>query len=98
MKPHVFQRQADDEYAEGLRYYAEINAKLGQRFYFEVERCLREICLAPQRHRLFEQDARRYLCKIFPYAIVYRDQPDRVIIVAVMHLRRRPGYWLHRLD
>lgn len=98
MKPHVFQRQADDEYEEGVRYYAEINPTLGQRFYFEIERGLREICLAPQRHRLFVGSARRYLCVGFPYAIIYRDEPDRVVIVAVMHLKRAPGYWVHRVD
>ena len=98
MKPHVFQRQADDEYAEAVRYYAEITPILGQRFYFEVERGLREICLAPQRHRPFGPGARRFLCAGFPYAIVYRDLPERVIIVAVMHLAREPGYWHRRLD
>ena len=80
-----------------LRHYAGISPTLGQRFYFEVERCLREICAAPLRYRRIEQDARRFLCEDFPFAVIYRDQPDRVVIVAVVHLKRRPGYWLERL-
>jgi len=33
----------------------------------------------------------------FPYAVVYRDQPERIEIVAVAHAARRPGYWQNRL-
>ena len=29
----------------------------------------------------------------FPYGLIYRIQSDRVVIVAVMHLKRRPFYW-----
>ena len=29
---------------------------------------------------------------------IYEDQPDRIWIVAVAHLSRRPGYWAQRLE
>lgn len=33
----------------------------------------------------------------FPYAIVYREvSEEEVEIVAVAHLKRRPGYWTGR--
>jgi len=38
------------------------------------------------------------LSQEFPYAVVYLEQPDRVWIVAIMHLKRRPGYWRKRLS
>jgi hypothetical protein len=28
---------------------------------------------------------------------LYRGEPERIYIVAVMHLHRRPGYWRSRL-
>ena len=40
--------------------------------------------------RYFKLDA-------FPYALVYIERSDKVIGVAVAHLRRRPGYWRSRL-
>ncbi|HVU25602.1 MAG TPA: hypothetical protein VHE13_15845 [Opitutus sp.] len=97
MKPHVFQRHADDDYCKALRHYGGISPTLGQCFYFEVERCLQEICATPQRYRRIEGEARRLLCEDFPFAIIYCDQPERGVIVAVMHLKRRPGYWRERL-
>jgi hypothetical protein len=33
----------------------------------------------------------------FPYAVLYRPDPDEIVVVAVMHQRRRPGYWLGRM-
>jgi hypothetical protein len=34
----------------------------------------------------------------FPFRVVYELQPDRIWIVAVAHLSRRPGYWTRRLE
>ena len=30
-------------------------------------------------------------------AVLYVDHPDRVLIIAVIHMKRRPGYWRKRL-
>ncbi|WP_424204564.1 hypothetical protein [Sulfuricaulis sp.] len=32
----------------------------------------------------------------FPYGIIYRVRFDVIEIIAVMHLRRSPGYWKQR--
>ena len=34
---------------------------------------------------------------IFPYAVVFMEKPEHIWIVAVMHMKRRPGYWRERL-
>jgi len=39
---------------------------------------------------------RRILLRRFPYQIVYRLKPDGIVVVAVAHLKRRPGYWKSR--
>ena len=41
--------------------------------------------------------ARRYRLTRFPLGIVYVNPDDDIIVFAVMHLRRRPGYWRERL-
>jgi len=33
----------------------------------------------------------------FSYAVLYRAEAEQILLVAVMHLHRRPGYWRHRL-
>lgn len=34
----------------------------------------------------------------YPYRIVYTVEPDTTLILACVHERREPGYWLHRLN
>jgi len=40
---------------------------------------------------------RRYVLPDFPYSVIYFVEAA-IIIVAVAHDRRRPGYWRERLN
>jgi len=39
---------------------------------------------------------RRRLCQRFPYGLLYTLAGNEVRVLAVMNLRRRPGYWVGR--
>jgi toxin ParE1/3/4 len=41
-------------------------------------------------------DVRRFLLARFPFAIAFTLAPDEVVVLAIAHLRRRPGYWFGR--
>lgn len=97
MKPHIFHPEAGEEYAHAVECYAEILPELGSRFHDEIERLIREVCRQPERFLRFSPPAQRALARKFPYSVVYLNQPDRIWIVAVMHAKRRPGYWRERL-
>ena len=43
-----------------------------------------------------DPETRRVLVTRFPYQVVYRLGQDDLEIVAIAHLKRRPGYWKHR--
>jgi hypothetical protein len=32
----------------------------------------------------------------FPYLVVYREDATRILVVAVAHEKRKPGYWRKR--
>jgi toxin ParE1/3/4 len=97
VKRAVFHPEASQEYLAALAYHAAIGAGLGARFDAEIQRLVSEASREPQRFLRFAPPARRALSREFPYSVVYLDQPDRVWIVAVMHAKRRPGYWRARL-
>lgn len=98
MKPHVFHPAADAEYAEAATYYSSISPELGGRFYDEIERLIQDIRRQPELFRVFDRPARRHFSTVFPYSVIYLDQPDRTWIVAIAHMKRQPRYWRQRLD
>ncbi len=98
MKPHRFHPAADEEYALAAAYYAGVEPQLGDRFYEAIERSIRAIRARPATYRDVGSGVRRYLTEDFPFAILYLDERDAVWIVAVMHLKRHPDCWQHRLS
>ena len=93
----IFHPEAGAEYTQAVEYYAGIRSDLGNRFYDEIERLVSEIGRHPDRFFRFSPPARRALSREFPNSVVYLEQSDGVWIVAVMHAKRRPDYWKHRL-
>ena len=43
-------------------------------------------------------EGRRASTRVFPNGILYTIESDYVLIVAVAHRSRAPGYWQHRLQ
>ena len=84
------------EYSEAVGYYEDHAAGLGREFFDEVQRVLRVIEENPKLGSPFERPYRRVHCRRFPFAVVYREDRNVVWVQAVMHLRRRPGYWKGR--
>jgi plasmid stabilization system protein ParE len=39
---------------------------------------------------------RRSLIRRFPYSLLYRVDADEIVVLAVMHQKRHPAYWLSR--
>ncbi len=97
MKPTIFHPQADDEFAEAVAHYAGKAPGLGDRFYDTVLRLVAEIEAAPQLHRPWRHGTRRHFTREFPYALIYLERPDRIMVLAVAHFKRRPDYWRERL-
>ena len=97
MKPHAFHPEAEQEYAQAAKYYSDADPELGGRFYDEMERLIQDVRRDPKRFRHFDPPAQRHFSTVFPYAVIYVEQPDRIWILAMMHLKRRPGYWKSRV-
>jgi plasmid stabilization system protein ParE len=92
-----FHPEALSEYLAATRYYGDCQSGLDIRFIECVESAIRQIVEEPERFRVFEADVRRCLTKVFPYALLYTIEPNGILILAVMHCHREPGYWLRRI-
>lgn len=93
---HEFHPEALAEYEEATRYYAERDPRMAEQFIAAVDDAIERILDSPTRWRIIDEDVRRCLTHVFPYGVLYTIEPEFVLIVAIMHCSREPGYWKAR--
>ncbi|HEX7570365.1 MAG TPA: type II toxin-antitoxin system RelE/ParE family toxin [Verrucomicrobiae bacterium] len=98
MKPVVYHRLAENELVESARFYERRREFLGESFLDAAGETLAKIQANPEFGQPGKFSTRSWKMKRFPFRVVYLEQPDRIWIVAVAHLSRKPNYWLERLD
>jgi len=91
-----FHPEADAEFIAAAQHYERQAENLGLDFISAVQRSYQRLMTFPESGHPFGRRLRRVLVPGFPYGLLYRAEPDRIFIVAVAHLHRRPGYWRHR--
>ncbi len=94
-----YHRLARRELNEAAQYYESESPGLGAAFLDEVERCTQAIVKFPEAAPLITATIRRRLVLRFSYALLYSIKsikPDKVRVLAVMNLKRRPMYWVGR--
>jgi toxin ParE1/3/4 len=92
-----FHPDALEEYREAAIWYANRQQTLAQQFIGTIEDVILRIVETPTRWRVIDEDVRRCLARVFPYAVLYTIEDDFILIVAVMHCSREPGYWRDRV-
>lgn len=101
MKPVRYAPEARDEFLDALRWYAERSLPATKRFDEYVSKAEAAIREAPHQWPRVtgvatELDVRRRLVEGFPFAVVDVELETVVLILAVAHGKRRPGYWRKR--
>jgi hypothetical protein len=94
--------EAADEAIEAAAWYEEQRPGLGTEFAeaFHAALDLLEEEVVPLSNmpgRAGQEGAKRLILSRFPYDLVVRENHDVLIVVAVAHHSRRPGYWKGRL-
>jgi len=88
----VARRELDDAFA----WYESQSAGLGCEFLDELDRAVRRIRSYPNSCVELTLGLRRALLSRFPYGLIYGQEPDSIVVVAVAHLHREPRYWIDR--
>ena len=73
---YEFHPEALAEYREAAYYYARCQPGLEHRFISAVEHAIGQINAAPEQWLILEDDVRRCLTRVFPYAVLYSIEPD----------------------
>ena len=78
-------------------YYEARVPKLGTDFISTIEIAVSDLLEDPEKCPVIGKGIRRCILPRFPYSVLYKIDPLEIIIVAIMHQKRRPNYWINRL-
>lgn len=77
-------------------WYSEKSEGLGERFLQELDHGMECIRAYPESWPKYISDTRRFFLHRFPFAIIYKYDNKAIKVYAVMHLRRKPVFWMDR--
>ncbi len=83
MTGYFFLSSAEEEMIGASIFYQEASQNLGADFLGEVQRTI---------------DVRRTSLQRFPFSIIYAEESNAIVVVAIARHSRHPGYWRKRLD
>ena len=92
----AFHEAAAEEAREAVDHYDAITQGLGDRFNNELRAAVRLIEEYPEASPVIAKAIRKKVLLEFPYTVFYRITDEEVLILAVAHQLRRPGYWRSR--
>lgn len=93
----AFLRKAFEELAHAVDYYNSERSGLGFEFAAEIRKALNRMKKHPDSWPLISPNIRRCIVNRFPFAVLYYRESDRLVVIAIMHMKRRPGYWENRV-
>jgi len=96
LKPVKFLAAARDDIRREKAHYRQINPGLARRFQAEVEKAASLVSEHPLAMEELEFEIRRWPMEIFPHGLLYRDEKEFVLVIAVFHPSQAPERWRDR--
>jgi len=96
----IVEPEAEAELENTADHYEAAVPGLGLHFLAEMRERTQSVFDTPHRYPAFggvDGVQCAHAVGRFPHLIVYMHLADAVHVLAYMHPRQRPGYWLHRL-
>jgi plasmid stabilization system protein ParE len=103
VKRYQFLPEALVEYEDAIEYYEHAQTGLGDTFIRQVDRAIALTLEFPDMGAVVagtppELIVRRRLVRRFGVELDYLISGDTLVVLALFHGRRRPGYWRERLE
>lgn len=96
MPPIDYLLGARRDFDESFDWYVARSPQTAIRFADSLDAALKNVEENPMRFDSLDGVHREFPLKRFPFRIVYRVVESRILVVAIAHTMRRPGYWRNR--
>lgn len=94
----IVRQEAEEDIKQSFAWYEAHCVNLGSSFLVEVEKVFENIEAHPQLYASITPPIRRALCKRFPYVVYFIEQNADIVVLAVLHQRRRPSTWRNQIE
>ncbi|HUE69953.1 MAG TPA: type II toxin-antitoxin system RelE/ParE family toxin [Pirellulaceae bacterium] len=85
--------EAKEDIDQAIAWYEAQRRGLGHDFAQALDKKLDAILAMPGAHPPVGDEVRVARIKPYPYGIYYEATTDEIVVLAVLHLSRRPGIW-----
>ena len=86
----IFRPEAELDLSEAVNWYEEKVKGLGANFLLNVEAAIESILRTPEAFTPIYKNTRRALVRKFPFGVHYLIDKDKIIVLAVFHVKRNP--------
>lgn len=87
-----------EEATETANFYEREETGLGQNFFDALDATIGRIRRFPKIGKPRGTRLRSFSLRKFPIDVIYYIHDDSIVVVAVAHQSRRPGYWIDRIS
>jgi plasmid stabilization system protein ParE len=91
--PVVYRPKVGRDLASGFGYYEGQSEGLGEKFLAAVDSAFNALERYPEMFSRVHGEVRRAVVSKFPYAVFFRVEPKRVVVLTVLHTARDPKLW-----
>lgn len=91
--PIELAREAELDVAEAFAHYDRVQPELANDFVARIDAALLIVAEHPLARQILYRDVRRVVLRRFPYAIFYRVEDSRVVVLGVRHQASDPEHW-----
>jgi plasmid stabilization system protein ParE len=91
--PIVLRRKAGHDLASAYNWYEDHRGNLGEQWLSAVSASFQAIAQFPEMFPRLHREIRRAIVSQFPYEVFYRVEPNRIVVLAVLHMARDPKLW-----
>jgi plasmid stabilization system protein ParE len=85
------------DFDESFDWYRSRSARAAIGFLLAVDDAIEKIVADSNRFPLTHAGCRYCRLRRYPFRIVFLEEQDRFVIVAIAHAKRRPNYWKRRV-
>ena len=94
--PIIVRPEAEEDIKDAFLWYESQSVGLGTECLRCFDASFSMISRNPELHTKIYHDVRRILVRRFPYGVFYVFDNNKIVILAVMHIKRHPRRWQNR--